>query len=217
MKNPWRLLGTLTEPQRRRLYDYVRSQPGPVTREEAAAACGISHKLAAFHLDKLFEVGLLDAVTASATSSRRGRGRPPKAYVPTQEEVALSVPERRYVLLGEILVDTVATGPDEGRQAALSAARRRGAELARRCDRRDGDSVRSLTGALEQLGAEPQQPDPGHVVLGNCPFRKLANRQPELVCQMCRGLCESLTDGLGLPATVLADPAPGRCCVVIAL
>lgn len=215
VKSPWHLLGSLTEPQRRRLYGHVRSQREPVTREAAAAACGVSHKLAAFHLDKLVEVGLLEVVPTPAGPRRRGRGRPPKAYRPTGAEVAVSLPERRYELLGEILVDSVATGPDRGRRDALAAGRRRGEELAQQCDH-DAEPVASLLTVLQDLGAEPRQLDGRRLALDNCPFRTLARRRPELVCGMCRALCEGLTDGLGLAADVSSGAPQDRCCVVIA-
>lgn len=52
-------LTALDEPVRRRLYSYISDQPAPVSRDEAAAATGIGRTLAAYHLDKLTEVGLL--------------------------------------------------------------------------------------------------------------------------------------------------------------
>ncbi|MDP8929787.1 MAG: hypothetical protein M3O70_14755, partial [Actinomycetota bacterium] len=54
-------VAALADQLRRRLYEFVRRAHRPITREEAAASVGISRKLAAFHLDKLVEVGLLRA------------------------------------------------------------------------------------------------------------------------------------------------------------
>ena len=44
-------IALLADELRQRLYRFVAAQPGPVTRDQAAAAVGISRKLAAFHLD----------------------------------------------------------------------------------------------------------------------------------------------------------------------
>src|SRR5205814_1271853 len=52
-------ISLLEEPLRRRLYDYVRDRHSAVGRDEAAGACGISRGLAAFHLDRLAEAGIL--------------------------------------------------------------------------------------------------------------------------------------------------------------
>ena len=92
---------------RQRLYRFVAAQPTPVTRDQAAAAAGISRKLAAFHLDKLLAAGLLEATTPDPASRPPGPGRAPKAYRPTTEEVAVSVPQRRYDALGELLTQAL--------------------------------------------------------------------------------------------------------------
>ena len=52
-------LSHLDDPLRRQLYEYVIESDGPVSREQAAAAASIGRTLAAYHLDKLAEAGLL--------------------------------------------------------------------------------------------------------------------------------------------------------------
>lgn len=54
-------VAALSDELRRRMYGFIRRVGRPVSREEAAKSVGISRKLAAFHLDKLVEVGLLRA------------------------------------------------------------------------------------------------------------------------------------------------------------
>jgi predicted ArsR family transcriptional regulator len=75
----WRFLA---DELRQRLYRFVAAQSGPVTREQAAVAVGISRKLAASHLDKLAAAGLLEIATADPASRRPGPGRAPKACRP---------------------------------------------------------------------------------------------------------------------------------------
>src|SRR3954471_10756756 len=71
----------LDEPVRRRLYDWVVAQGHPVGREEAARALGIKRPLAAFHLDRLTEAGLLDAGYERLTGRMGpGAGRPARVY-----------------------------------------------------------------------------------------------------------------------------------------
>ena len=53
-------IGALREPVRRAVYEFAAGQPQPVSRNEVAEALGIGRTLAAFHLDKLTEAGLLD-------------------------------------------------------------------------------------------------------------------------------------------------------------
>src|SRR5512135_3349010 len=99
-------LASLDEPVRRRLYEYVGDQDWPVSRDEAAAAAGITRTLAAYHLDKLAEAGLL------ATSYQRpagragpGAGRPAKLYRQAGQELTVSVPPRAYELLARLLAE----------------------------------------------------------------------------------------------------------------
>src|SRR5215470_13271573 len=87
-------LQILTEPVRRDLYRYVAERGGEVGRDEAATALGISRALAAFHLDKLVEAGLLE------TSFRRlsglkgpGAGRPSKLYRRSSVRIEVSLPQ----------------------------------------------------------------------------------------------------------------------------
>ena len=54
-------LSGLDDPVRARLYEFVSRRGEPVGRDEAAAAAGIGRPLAAYHLDKLVELGLLTA------------------------------------------------------------------------------------------------------------------------------------------------------------
>ena len=53
-------LAPLADKVRRRLYEHVVAQGAPVDRDAAAGALGIGRPLAAFHLDRLAEAGLLD-------------------------------------------------------------------------------------------------------------------------------------------------------------
>src|SRR5438067_412829 len=66
----------LRDGPRRVMYAFIRRTRRPVTRDEAAASAGISRKLAAFHLDKLVDAGLLR--TRREAGGRAGKvGRAP--------------------------------------------------------------------------------------------------------------------------------------------
>src|SRR5262249_39298268 len=74
-------LSALSAPSRRRLYDHISASSTPVGRDEAAAAAGISRSLAAYHLDRLAQAGLLETTFARpAGRSGPGAGRPAKLY-----------------------------------------------------------------------------------------------------------------------------------------
>jgi predicted ArsR family transcriptional regulator len=206
MRDRWDVVNALAEPSRRALYDYVRRQGRAVTRGEAAEAAHITRGLAAFHLDKLVEAGLLVADYQAPVGQPRGRGRAPKVYRAADDGLAITIPDRRYELIAEILSDAVAEDPARADQAAGRHARRRGQET--------GARLRGigLHDALAHLGFEPDTGRP--VMLHNCPFHALAVRQTALVCGLNHAFLSGLVDGLDLTGvqTRLA-PRPGRCCV----
>ena len=199
----------LADPSRRALYDYVRRQSHAVSREEAADAVRISRGLAAFHLDKLVEAGLLRARYEAPPGQPRGRGRAPKVYQPAGNGLTITIPERRYELIAEILTDAVADDPADAGSAAHRHARARGQAI--------GSGLRgsALLDVLAGLGFEPEAGEP--TVLRNCPFHALAARHTDLVCGLNHAFVSGLVDGLdaeGVSARLA--PRPGACCVELA-
>jgi predicted ArsR family transcriptional regulator len=212
----------LADDLRHSMYAFIRRADGPVTRDEAAAAVGISRKLAAFHLDKLVDAGLLRASYARPAGLPRP-GRTPKVYVPAGIDVQVSIPHREHAVLAGILVDAVSAGGtgEDAAQAALRVAAERGRELgaADRERLRPGrlGAERALTlavGALERLGFEPERAEPTRVWLRNCPFQPLAGRAPDLVCGINQAFLSGYLNGLGASAlTAVLLPRPRACCV----
>jgi predicted ArsR family transcriptional regulator len=221
-------IAALDDDVRRALYEHVRAAGAPITREQAATAVGISRKLAAFHLDKLAEVGVVE-VRFERTTGRQGpgAGRPSKLYRLAADELDASVPERHYDLAGSLLAAAVAESTRTGRpvrdclrEAARAAGVRIGAEASdavggarRAAERRD-----AVMDVLAQHGYEPEVARRTEIALGNCPFHRLAEQERDLVCGMNLEFLGGLIEGLGSSAHLTArlDPAPGYCCVRIA-
>src|SRR5438445_47979 len=89
-------IASLHEPARRGLYLYVSSRRREVGRDEAARALRISRALAAFHLDKLVQQGLLETSYRRLTGRRGpGAGRPAKLYRRSTRQVDFTLPRRR--------------------------------------------------------------------------------------------------------------------------
>src|SRR6476661_7673579 len=135
-------VAALAEPTRRRLYDHVVRQPAPVSRDEAAAATDDPRATVAFHLDKLVDEGLLDVVFERRTGrTGPGAGRPAKLYRRAECDVAVSLPERRYDLVGGLLAGALEEAQSTGEPPRDALARRafaRGRELGRAA--RDADA-----------------------------------------------------------------------------
>ena len=71
--------------------------------------------MAAFHLDKLADAGVVD-VRFERVGGRTGpgAGRPSKLYRPAQSEVVASVPDRHYDLAGSLLASAIAESANTG-------------------------------------------------------------------------------------------------------
>jgi predicted ArsR family transcriptional regulator len=203
-------LGLLADDARRRLYDFVTGQRDAVSREEAATATGIGRTLAAYHLDKLAEAGLLD-VGYARTNGRTGpgSGRPAKVYTRTQRELSVSVPPRNYSLLAQILTAAAEETPSGAFQSALaSAAEQEGRSLGERAD--------DMPAALATAGYEPTTTDEGDIVLQNCPFHSVVRQHAALVCTLNTAFVRGTLEGTGNdPDRAELSPCDGRCCVVI--
>jgi predicted ArsR family transcriptional regulator len=218
-------IAALGERARRALYEYVVSQPEPVSRDQAAQAVGIGRPLAAFHLDRLVHEGLLQpSYRRLGGRSGPGAGRPSKLYQRASTDVSVSLPQREYELAARLLARAMAATPVEQPREALDEAAHElgesiGREARERCGRRPGrrrirEAALSL---LRDRGFEPYFDAEGVVRLRNCPFHALAAEQPELVCGMNLSLIRGMTDGLGDEAggEVILDPAPPLCCVAL--
>jgi len=218
-------VASLNEPVRRALYWFVVSQSEPVTRNQAAEAVGVQRALAAHHLDRLAEDGLLE-VEFRRLSGRRGpgAGRPSKLYRRSDRQITVSLPERRYDLAGHLLARAITDAQrDNGdvqdalRSAARELGRRLGAQAAHRAGPRASRSALQ-TAALAVLGEHGFEPyvQDDDVLLRNCPFHILAKDHPHLVCGMNLWLMEGLVNGLDQEHVGLhprLEPQPGRCCL----
>jgi predicted ArsR family transcriptional regulator len=209
-------VASLADPVRRRLYEHVVAQPDAVSRDEAANAAGIKRALAAFHLDKMVDEGLLEVEYRRLTGrTGPGAGRPSKLYRRSQREFDVTLPPREYDLAGRVLAAAVQRAADTGSSVVdcvREVAFQQGGSLATPAG---DDAVEALLAALRAHGFEPRRED-GGVMLANCPFHALAQDYTELVCGMNLALCEGLSDAVDLDTTGLRpclEPEDGRCCV----
>jgi predicted ArsR family transcriptional regulator len=211
-------IGTLAEPARRELYLYVAAQPGAVSREQAAAGVGLPLHSVKFHLDRLVDAGLLE-VEFRRLSGRTGpgAGRPSKLYRRSARQVTVSLPDRRYDLIGEILAEAVDRSTREATpvadvvaEVAEETGRRIGAdELAASRDAGLADVCR----VLARRGFEPQ-PEAGELCLTNCPFDRLATAHTDLVCGLNLALVGGILSAVPAPGLrARLAPARGYCCV----
>jgi predicted ArsR family transcriptional regulator len=203
----------------------VISQPGPVSREQAAEGIGVAPHVAKFHLDKMLDDGLLTVEYVRAPGrGGPGAGRPAKRYSRSARELAVCLPQRDYALAGRLLARAVseAAHADIAIDVAL-------AQVSRTTGRALGQEARDAAGkrpnppaliaaashVLSRCGYEPRRLGT-EVILINCPFQTLAQEFTDLVCGMNLDLMQGLTDTLRHPRLeARLEPATGRCCVVL--
>jgi predicted ArsR family transcriptional regulator len=204
-------VAVLDDPTRRAMFDFVAASGSAVTRDVAAEALHLSRRVAALHLDKLADHGLL-TVEYRRLNNRTGpgAGRPAKLYRCSSGEVAVSVPERHYDLIGELFVAAVAQTMDTGADIAATLDK-----TAYDAGHAIGAETGDVAKALQQSGYQPTVAGNGATLtLRNCPFHQLAQRHTELVCGLNLRLLEGIAAGAGdLSLTPALDPAPGHCCV----
>lgn len=219
-------IAALDQPLRANLYELLVERDDWVGRDEAADAVDVPRSVAAFHLDKLAEAGLVETrFERPPGRTGPGAGRPAKKYRRAEREVSVSLPDRRYDLAGALLADAVADSAATGRsvhKALASAARTTGKEIGEAIRAELGAGAARTAGAvraaavrgLERLGYEPHQRG-RDVVLANCPFHALAERHRSLVCGMNLELLTGMAQGLDAKdrLTPRLEPEPGMCCV----
>jgi predicted ArsR family transcriptional regulator len=219
-------VAALNDPVRRALYVFVANSSDAVSRDQAAEAVGVQRALAAFHLDKLAEEGLLEFEFRRLTGrSGPGAGRPAKLYRRSERQFDVSLPPREYdlaaALLARAIEETDADGGDV-RAALERVSHEFGRTMGEQVESRAGGARASiakrraaLVDVLREHGFEPRVVD-RQIVLGNCPFHDLAQQFTDLVCgmnlHMMEGVRSVLTAGEDRLQPRL-EPQPGACCV----
>jgi predicted ArsR family transcriptional regulator len=210
----------LAEPTRQRLYLYLRERREPVGREEAARHTGVKPRLAAFHLDRMADAGLLD-VEYRRLSGRvgPGAGRPAKVYSVSSRSFSVQIPQTRYSLAASMMATALsadgppADGAESLRDVASAVGKSLGGEI-RRQARTKGARQEAVHNKLKQLGYEPQMQESGEWTMRNCIFSELSASHRELVCPMNAAFVGGLLDGAHVRSVrVERQPERAGCCV----
>jgi predicted ArsR family transcriptional regulator len=215
-------IASLREPTRLALYEYVERQPAPVSRDQAAKALGLTRPLAAFHLDRLVEAGLLAADYRRLSGrSGPGAGRPAKLYHRSRRQLEISLPRRDHALLAGLLAASMTeAGPaPDAAQPARDFGRSLGSRARRRLRSRSVAEPRladCVEAVLETVGFEPYRANGGELRARNCPFAPLSKRFTPVVCGVGQALVAGVIEGVGADHLgVSREEHADRCCVVV--
>lgn len=185
------------DPTRREAYLLVR-HAGGATANEVAEALDLHPNVARHHLEKLAGGGYLEVELARSPG---GAGRPSKRYRARPADTTLTFPPRRDDLLGTLLARALEKlPPTEAAALAEDVGYEYGRELARRVDA--GSSQRTVKAALATVaealtahGFAAHTEGRGTklaIVSEHCPFGEAANRWPDVVCSVDRGLIRGM-------------------------
>lgn len=213
-------IGSLADDTRRALYEHVAAQSEPVSRDSAATAVGIAPHMARFHLDKLVEAGLLETEFRRLTGrSGPGAGRPSKLYRRGSGTISVSLPERRYDLVGHLLAGAIERASDGTAldAAVAEVAHEEGRVIAESAPQTEepADDLDRVAGVLAAQGFEPRAEDDA-LILANCPFDSLAREHTALVCSANLALVGGILEGMDCAhLRASGEPHAGQCCVAI--
>jgi predicted ArsR family transcriptional regulator len=211
-------LSSLADPVRRGIYRFVVALGTGADRNQVGAAFELSRSLAAYHLDRLADDGLL-VTRFEHRGTRRGpgSGRPSKIYERATTEFGVTLPPRDYSLAAQVMVRALESLDAPGRAALTAAARSQGRQLRRSLPElsSEGDPLAIAARQLEGCGYEPYRRE-DCLRLRNCPFDTIARDHRDLVCSMNLALLRAMMGaGPKAPVRVELEPEDGECCVTI--
>ena len=209
----------LGDPSRFAIFEHIARSATPVDVAELTELMGFNHNAIRQHLVKLLDADLI----SQSTQRRLTRGRPRLTYQARTDafDRFQNRPGGSYQRLAAMLLDLATSGDspyEVGRRSTLSAESQTTADLdAANLDAASDDTVAALALRLELDGFKPSV-NGSTIELGRCPFADLAVADPDVVCELHRGLIDGYLDGQTGDATAtLSQKSPrlAGCTVVI--
>lgn len=202
------LLKALGDNTRYAIYLELARSPVPLATAQIAETLDLHPNTVRPHLDRMREVGLLEVVS----DGRGAVGRPQHRYSLSPVAPSLGFEPPAFPVLARMLLRLASAGGLEAADA-IDAGREQGTLAAER--RGPGPCAAALDEELNRLGFDPEavhDPDGATIAFTRCPFRELAEANPDLVCGLHRGLVEGFVDARGDARVVsfrdLADRQP---------
>lgn len=203
------LLKALGDNTRYAIYLELARAPMPLATAQIAESLRLHPNTVRPHLDRMREVGLLEVVTDAQGTV----GRPQHRYSLAADAPSLGFEPPAFPVLARMLL-RLAASADLPAADAVEAGREQGAAAAARRST-PGTCADALTAELATLGFDPESvvdDDGATIAFTRCPFRELAEANPDLVCSLHRGLVEGFADARGdgrvLEFHDLADRTP---------
>lgn len=200
----------LGDPTRHAIFRYVARSEESVDVAELTELFRMNMNAIRQHLAKLLEVGLITETTARP--GRPGRPRLLYAIAPgVESRWGVTGPYEQLTLLLAEVVRTGARPVDVGRSAgrAMTTSGAVG-----------GDGVRRVTDAMVRQGFEPEvarQGDGADITFRTCPWATTALADPDIVCELHRGIADGLAEGTdsSIDDLLRANPRQAGCRLLV--
>jgi predicted ArsR family transcriptional regulator len=214
------VLKALGDNTRYAIYLELARSPRPLATAEIAETLDLHPNTVRPHLERMRDVGLLTI----ETEARGTVGRPQHRYALAPNAPSLGLEPATFPVLARMLLRVAAAG-GLGRDEVVDAAREQGeadaiaavtsaAEASGPAGEGAGAAGTSeapepsdaqicldlLVARLDALGFDPAvalDDSVATVAFAHCPFRELAEANPEIVCSLHQGLVEGFVDTLG--------------------
>ncbi|HUR48509.1 MAG TPA: helix-turn-helix domain-containing protein [Acidimicrobiales bacterium] len=170
------------------IYEELVRAATPLSTGEVAAALGLHPNTIRPHLERMRDAGLLTV----KVDSRGSVGRPQHRYAVSAEAPSLGIEPPSYPLLAGLLAN-VAAAETPGADRVASVGARHGRVLAQSAAP-SATCSEGLNVALQELGFSPSASSGGNrdttIRFTECPYRRMAESFPDLICQLHRGIVE---------------------------
>ena len=187
------LLKALGDNTRYAIYLELARSTKPLATADIAESLGLHVNTVRPHLERMRDVGLLDV----QSDNRGAVGRPQHRYSLAADAPSLGLEPPTFALIARMLLRAAglagadaADAVDAGREQGRADAAR---DVGRPC-------VAALVRELDRLGFDPTLAGDGEhttIAFAHCPFRELAEANPNLVCGLHRGLVEGFIETVG--------------------
>lgn len=212
-----RLANALGDPTRRRIFFFVRASGELVGKDEVSEGVGVERRLAAFHLDKLVEQQFLRAEFRRRSGrTGPGAGRPAKLYALADSELSVSLPERHYDLLAQLLLRAMSdrseapaqavlerVGYEFGREIGLRQLAERGHEATPlKTHSTTTEAIAEVVRLLSRYGFAAESDGTDAIKACACPFEEMAFHDPARVCGLDRAIWRGVLSAFAPEATL---------------
>lgn len=185
------VLKALGDNTRYAIYLELARSPRPLATAEIAETLDLHPNTVRPHLERMREVGLLEV----ETETRGAVGRPQHRYCLAPDAPSLGLEPPTFPVLARMLL-RLAGGARLDAADAIVAGREQGTADA--AASRSRTCLAGLVARLDALGFDPavvEEEEGATVAFTHCPFRDLAESEPDLVCGLHQGLVEGFVEG----------------------